>query len=1176
MKSKILSIGLASAALVFGRQASATVTTQEWFHFGEGGAVAQTDSSGNGRNYLNSFFATLPPVPSPNAAGGVLGNSSYTSTTSMLFGSDGRVSELYDTGYQPPGTNYGVEIWFWPRNRGFVSDGTQGAFTPLFSLGGSIFGAGPGGGVAVVVVDNLDGTSSLQAAVVHQGDSAGAFSYFGPAILLDTNRWIHLALVNDNSNLIFYTNGVPCATNNNNANPLTDPAGAMFIGRDGGHVSLDGYLDEERVFTFAAGQFSTNDLLFHASPRTITQPADTTVWDGGAANFKANISRDPDNTYQWFQGSTLLPGETAANLYLPTVALADSGKLYKSAVTNSGNGLVTSNALLTVVPVQTGNVAAYRTAVNAEATLLAYFPADGSTGATITNTKDGTHNGTLELNARYDGQTNRAFGERALFLRGDGDAQIPSNPAYEFAGGNGTVEALIYLSPDTAVGNSTIFSVASTDGTGIRYALGASSDGNSLICTNDSGVQLTWAVPSNLLNRFAHVAFVFSGGTTVTAYLDGQSLGSKAQSGFGAATGVPAWIGSATTNAPSVWSGTIDELALYSSALSASTLAVHNSKFVFGTNTSGPTIIGQSGSKTVLAGGSPVLSVTLSGTPPFTYLWKSNGVALASETNSTLAFSHIATNATAAYTVVVTNPFGNTNNASSPINLTVVVPPVGYAAAVMTDNPSAFWRLADASGAPTLDSAGFNDGTYNASGVTYGAGGPPGDLGSGVTFDGTAGRAIVPYTPVLNPSGPFTLECWVKLNAYGFYVPISSMVRPARTAGYEFYLAGNFAGYEFHTAAGGNYNMLTGSGTAPDVGTWYHLAGVWDGTNILLYIDGTLIGTSSSPPFIANSSTPFYIGSRSTSSQYFNGTMSDVAFYNYALTQSQLQNHVGVALPLKLAITPSTNVVADTKPAGTPFDGFNSGGAWLASSSDGTTTRNGVIQFTATNATGQVTDFGYPDFGGTSGTIMLWMRSAGTTGGGNEGGILFDWRSSVGLALVHYDDNTLFIQAQNNFNHFHSVALVSDNKWHHVALTYDQTALGGVTLYVDGVLDSSSFNTSAWSWPVGQLMELGRDTRYDGGYWRNYDGMLDDFRIYNRILTAPEIGQASTGALVDTNALQLRLNFDNAPSGYTVTWPYGSLQTAPAVGGAYNTLTNVPSPFPVAPHGAQEYFRGLR
>jgi hypothetical protein len=403
------------------------------------------------------------------------------------------------------------------------------------------------------------------------------------------------------------------------------------------------------------------------------------------------------------------------------------------------------------------------------------------------------------------------------------------------------------------------------------------------------------------------------------------------------------------------------------------------------------------------------------------------------------------------------------------------------------------------------------------------------------------------------------------------------------SGGYGFYYARNFAGYEFFTGAGGGLNMDTGEGTRPAVGQWTHVVGVSDGgANISIYVNGYLVGTANNAttPFTANPSAPFYIGCRRDSTLFYNGAMGDVAFYNYMLSPAQIRNHATIGLPLKLAISPSPLVITDSKPVGTPYDGLNNGAAWQSANSDGTTTRNGVMQFTSTNATGQITGFGYPSLGSTNGTIMFWMRTGpADTTTGSEGAIVFDWRSSSGLAIAQHDTNNgdaVFIQAQNNYNHFNSVASPSDNKWHHIAITYDQGPTGFVMLFFDGAFDSTALNSSAWSWPVGNMLELGRDTMYDGGYWETFNGALDDFRMYNRILTTNEIDQAMGGAIVDASALQIRYNFNTAPGGYAVTWPYGSLMSTPAITNSFSTISNVTSPFPVSPQGVQRYFRGLQ
>jgi len=1177
MKTRLLvSIGLALTALT-ARQVSATVTTQALWRFGEGGAAVQTDSSGNGRNYTESYFQCTPPLISQNAAGGVLGVSGLTSTNSYRFGLNGCITELLTDVYSPPPTNYGIEIWFLSQNLGYVGGGGNLAW--VFSSGGSKFGLGPGGGACVRVYDNFDGTSSLQAGIVLGGNSINVAD-FGPQVLLNTNEWIHLALVNDNGTLTFYTNGVVCATNDNGAQALTDPAGFLFIGTDGGVKGIDGYLDEERIFTFAPGAFTPADLLYKASPRLIAQPPNTTVWNGGAASIPARVSQDPANTFQWQQGTSDLSGQTSATLYLPVVSLVDSGNVYRCNITNNGNGLTTSNATLAVVPVQTDNANAYRTAVNAEASLLAYFPVDGSTGSTVANTKDGTHNGTLELNARYDGQTNRSFGERGIYLTGDGDVTIPSNTAYEFAGGNGTVEALIFLGTSENTGNATIFSLASDDGTTLRYAVGASRDGNSLIYTNDSGVQLTWPVPMNLLNRFAHVAFVMSSGASLTAYLDGQSLGTIALPSVSSTTGVPAWIGSATTNAPGLFSGVIDELAVYSSALSSATIAIHNSKFVFGTNTAPPAIVSQSASKTIYAGGSPVLAVTVSGTPPLSYQWRSNSAPISGGTNATLTLANVTTNATAAYTVAVSNPFGNTNNNSSPINLTVIAPPNGYAAAVMADNPSAYWRLNESSGTTMTDYAGELNGAYNGT-FTLGAAGSTSDSDTAVLFPGEPndGYGEVQYSSILNRSGPFTIEFWARPSDNVAGTAVSSQLRSgAARLGLGIFKRFNVAGWEVHLGNAAGVQSFVQGPTPVNANNWYHVAVVYDGgANVDLYVFGYLDATANNAGggnYIPNPSAPFEIGVRNGGAFAFPGALDDVAFYSYALSQSQVQSHVSVGLPLRVAIGASTNVIADSSTAGDPHDGLNRGAVWQASSSDGSTTRNGVMRFISTNST-QVISFGHADLATTNGTIMFWMRSPGVDlSGGNEAAMLFDWRTSDGNALVQQDDGKFFAQASNNRLQLRSTASVSDNLWHHIAVTYDGDAAGGGSLYVDGALDVSNLNTGPWAWPVGEEIQLGlsRD-----GYWRIFNGWLDDVRMYDRILTAGEVAAAAGGAVVDAGALRLRYNFDGPPNGLAVSWPYGSLQAAPAVNGSFNTVSNIASPFPVAPQGGpQKFFRGLQ
>ncbi|MEO7675409.1 MAG: LamG-like jellyroll fold domain-containing protein, partial [Verrucomicrobiota bacterium] len=208
----------------------------------------------------------------------------------------------------------------------------------------------------------------------------------------------------------------------------------------------------------------------------------------------------------------------------------------------------------------------YRAAVTAEPSLAAFFTADNCLTTTLTNVVDVSRNGTLEGVVSYDGRTNRSFGQRAVAFTGAGVVQIPNNPAFEFSSGNGTIEGLIYLEGG-AFQDNTIFSLA-YDGGAIGYSLQVSRDGAQLMYVNDSPVTLSWPVPLSLIGRLAHVALVIDNTTNVTVYLDGQSLGSKAQPGFGGAGGAPAWIGGLGSSLVKPFNGTIDEVSVYGSALS--------------------------------------------------------------------------------------------------------------------------------------------------------------------------------------------------------------------------------------------------------------------------------------------------------------------------------------------------------------------------------------------------------------------------------------------------------------------------------------------------------------------------------------------------------------------------------------------------------------------------------
>lgn len=131
--------------------------------------------------------------------------------------------------------------------------------------------------------------------------------------------------------------------------------------------------------------------------------------------------------------------------------------------------------------------------------------------------------------------------------------------------------------------------------------------------------------------------------------------------------------------------------------------------------------------------------------------------------------------------------------------------------------------------------------------------------------------------------------------------------------------------------------------------------------------------------------------------------------------------------------------------------------------------------------------------------------------------LLFDWGSwtpatSATVKFYMVDDSDPKNQTDTwlTWEGANRVANLQDNAWHHMAFVYDATT-SKLTLYVDGVANS---NVPSWS-PHGgigidasKIQELdvcGNKNIKDMGWGMNWDGGLDQFRMYATALTATQV-----------------------------------------------------------------------
>jgi hypothetical protein len=195
-----------------------------------------------------------------------------------------------------------------------------------------------------------------------------------------------------------------------------------------------------------------------------------------------------------------------------------------------------------------------------------------------------------------------------------------------------------------------------------------------------------------------------------------------------------------------------------------------------------------------------------------------------------------------------------------------------------------WWKLDESEGKDVADASGNSHTGRLIGGAKWQPDG--GRLGGALELDGNGSFVDFGNNPAFNCTDEVTIAAWVKVSEFD-----KVWQTIAAKGDTTWRLSRNSSTNATLLAIGHPQDtcLIEGRVDVND-GQWHHIAGVYDGGRICLYVDGKLdLSQPASGKILANKH-PVYIGENSEArGRYWNGLIDDVRLYNCALSPDQIQ-----------------------------------------------------------------------------------------------------------------------------------------------------------------------------------------------------------------------------------------------------------------------------------------------
>ncbi len=427
-----------------------------------------------------------------------------------------------------------------------------------------------------------------------------------------------------------------------------------------------------------------------------------------------------------------------------------------------------------------------------------------------------------------------------------------------------------------------------------------------------------------------------------------------------------------------------------------------------------------------------------------------------------------------------------------------------------------------------------------------------GQGGSCIEFDGTNDYISVPNHSSLNLTGnTITLEAWIYPTAWqNNYFEGSVVVKEAVSISGYMLRVGDDGTLGFTLGNGSSwFHAVSPSGTLT-LNRWQHIAGVLDGTNMTVYVDGVEVATQTFSGNIASNSVTLSIGiTEIYSSRTFQGKIDEVRIWSDARTLSEIQANMHKSLTGS-----ESNLVAY-------YSMSDASGTTLTDNS--TNTNNGtLINSPVWKTSGALAGPGMAlDFDGTNDQVQAAINMTPGSVLTIEGWFNFNsLTNQQNLAHLHRQSPTttrivpyktsdhliaLFIYDGSNTYVVNSTYTVAQaGVWHHLAFVYNA---GNVAIYVNGQPAGTSTGNGSFTTSATNTLYIGSDP---GALYANVK--IDEFRLWSAARTEAEIRANKDRTLDGTEAnLLAYYRFDQQPDASNTTLHDLSSN------GHHGTLTNM-------------------